>query len=200
MQCLNYLVTEAIPNGVPLDLLTTPDKVQLWQRNWEDVTRRREQRNPRADVPGLDTEDISNLLRGSQLGRRLSRQIQTEIESDDDENGDDDTNVDPDYIANDSDSEANANSDYSQDESSDLEEELADLITDMEDQQPLGEQTFLDDLLKSLCELKRGKIDWSQLDVDDLVNNYLKKPAECLKMVHDELNLVGKSYSNIHGE
>ena len=191
VQCLNYLVTEAIPNGVPLDLLTTPDKVQLWQRNWEDVTRRRERRNPRADVPGLDTEDISNLLRGSQLGRRLSRQIQTEIESDDDENGDDDTNVDPDYIANDSDSEANANSDYSQDESSDLEEELADLITDMEDQQPLGEQTFLDDLLKSLCELKRGKIDWSQLDVDDLVNNYLKKPAECLKMVHDELNLVG---------
>ena len=27
--------------------------------------------------------------------------------------------------------------------------------------------------------------------MDDLVNKYLKKPAECMKMVHDELNLVG---------
>ena len=133
----------------------------------------------------MDPEDITNLLRGSQLGRKLTRQINAEIKNDDDKNGDDDTNVDPDYY---SDSDANANSDYSQDESSDLEEELADLITDMKDQQPLEEQTFLDDLLKSLRELKRGKIDWSQLDVDDLVNNYLKKPAECLKMVHDELN------------
>ena len=66
-----------------------------------------------------------------------------------------------------------------------------DLITDTQDQQPLEDQTFLGDLFQSLHELKRGKIDWSDLDVDDLVNKYLKKPAECMKMVHDELNLVG---------
>ena len=115
------------------------------------------------------------------------------MKSDDNEADADDTNVDPDYIANDSDSEANANydSDFSHDDSSDLEEELADLITDTQDQQPLEDQTFLGDLLQSLHEFKRGKIDWSDLDVDDLVNNYLKKPAECMKMVHDELNLVG---------
>ena len=115
------------------------------------------------------------------------------MESDDDEADADDTNDDPDYIANDSDSDANANydSDFSHDDSSDLEEELTDLITDTQDQQPLEDQTFLGDLLQSLHELKRGKIDWSDLDVDDLVNKYLKKPAECMKMVHDELNLVG---------
>ena len=193
VQCINYLVTEAIPNGIPLDLLTTPDKVDLWQRNWEEVTRRRERRDQQSNAPGLDADDITNLLRGSQLGSRLMRQAQNELESDDNEADADDTNDDPDYIANDSDSDANANyeSDFSHDDSSDLEDELADLITDTQDQQPLEQQTFLGDLLQSLRELKRGKIDWFDFDVDDLVNKYLKKPAECMKMVHDELNLVG---------
>ena len=99
------------------------------------------------------------------MGSRLMRQAQNEVESDDEEADADDTNDDPDYIANDSDSDANANyeSDFSHDDSSDLEEELADLITDTQDQQPLQQQTFLGDLLQSLCELKRGKIDWSDL-------------------------------------
>ena len=39
VQCINYFVTEPIPNGIPLNLLTTPDKVDLWQCNWEEVTR-----------------------------------------------------------------------------------------------------------------------------------------------------------------
>ena len=62
VQCINYLVTEAIPNGIPLDLLTTPDKVGLWQCNREEVTRRRERCNQQTDAPGLDAEDITNLL------------------------------------------------------------------------------------------------------------------------------------------
>ena len=85
------------------------------------------------------------------------RQAQNEMESDDDEADADDTNDDPDYITNDSDSEANTNyeSDFSHDDSSDLEEELADLITDTQDQQPLEHQTFLGDLLQSLHEFAR---------------------------------------------
>ena len=51
--------------------------------------------------------------------------------------------------------------------------------------------TFLQDLLKLLCELNRGRINWAEMDVDDLVNTYLKKPPECMKMVVDELNLIG---------
>ena len=41
-QCVNYLVTEAIPNGVPLEVLITPDRVNLWQKHVEQVNRRRE--------------------------------------------------------------------------------------------------------------------------------------------------------------
>ena len=63
MQCINYLVTEAIPNGIPLNLLTTPDKVDLWQRNWEEVTRQRERRNQQTDAPGLDAEDYKFVVR-----------------------------------------------------------------------------------------------------------------------------------------
>ena len=37
VQCINYLVTEATLNGVPVDVLTTPDKVELWKKNWEEV-------------------------------------------------------------------------------------------------------------------------------------------------------------------
>ena len=33
--------------------------------------------------------------------------------------------------------------------------------------------------------------DWSEMDVNDLVNKFLKHPKECMKMVVDELNLIG---------
>ena len=97
------------------------------------------------------------------------------------------TPEDPDYIANDSNYDINYDSDYS-DASTDLEDELADLITD---QDKPTEMTFLQDLLKSLRELNRGRINWADMYVDDLVNTYLKKPLECMKMVVDELNLIG---------
>ena len=70
---------------------------------------------------------------------------------------------------------------------------LDDLLADNLDQQDsvASEMTFLEDLLQSLRELKRGKIDWSEMDVNDLVNKFLKDPKECKKMVVDELNLIG---------
>ena len=46
VQCINYLVNEATPNGVPLDVLTTPDKVELWKKNWEEVNMCREKCQP----------------------------------------------------------------------------------------------------------------------------------------------------------
>ena len=54
-----------------------------------------------------------------------------------------------------------------------------------------SEVIFLEDVLQSLRDLKRGKIDWSEMDVNDLVNKFLKDPKECMKMVVDELNLIG---------
>ena len=95
---------------------------------------------------------------------------------------------------NDSDLELNY-SDYSDDISEDLNEELDDLITDQiadeEEETFSDEMTFLDDLLQSLRDLNRGKIDWSEMDVNDLVNKFLKHPKECMKMVVDELDLIG---------
>ena len=128
---------------------------------------------PQAGPAGLDAQDITQLLQGSQLGSRLQRQVQ--IDTEDDEEADDDADADdstedPDYIANDSDYNINYDSNYS-DASTDLEDELADLITD---QDKPTEMTFLQDLLKSLCELDRGRINGAEMDVDDLVNTYLK--------------------------
>ena len=51
VQCINYLVTEAISNGVPLDVITTPDKVHLWQKNWEEVNRCHEETWPMSWSP-----------------------------------------------------------------------------------------------------------------------------------------------------
>ena len=128
----------------------------------------------RAGPAGLDAQDITQLLQGSQLGSRLQRQVK--IDTEDDEANDDadadDSTEDPDYIANDSNYNINYDSNYS-DASTDLEDELADLITD---QDKPTEMTFLQDLLKSLCELDRGRINGAEMDVDDLVNTYLKKP------------------------
>ena len=139
----------------------------------------------------MDAQDITQLLQGSQLGSRLQRQVQIDTEDEEEANIDDadadDSTEDPDYIANDSDYDKNYDSDYS-DASTDLENELADLITDQD--KPI-EMTFLQDLLKSLYELDRGRINWAEMDVDDLVNTYLKKPPKCIKMVVDELNLIG---------
>ena len=91
---------------------------------------------------------------------------------------------------NDSDLELNY-SDYSDDISEDLNAELDDLIADQEEDTFSDEMTFLEDLLQSLRDLNRGKIDWSEMDVNDLVNKFLKHPQECMKIVVDELNLIG---------
>ena len=102
---------------------------------------------------------------------------------------------------NDSDLELNY-SDYSDDISKDLNEELEDLIADQEVEETFpDEMTFLEDLLQSLRDLNRGKIDWSEMDVNDLVNKFLKHPKECMKMVVDELNLIGnliQTYTGIN--
>ena len=135
-------------------------------------------------------EDISNLFRGSQLGSRLTRQTQGDYSDDSDDNNYGEERDDTDYVVNDSDLELNY-SDYSDDISEDLNAELDDLIADQEEDTFSDEMTFLEDLLQSLRDLNRGKIDWSEMDVNDLVNKFLKHPQECMKMVVDELNLIG---------
>ena len=168
-QCVTYLVTDAIPNGVPLEVLVTPDKVNLWKKHVEHVNRRRENRPARGDsLPTLDQDDVTKLLKGSQLGSRLRRQIgdqdvtrpsgdeDTDDTTDDDSNNDSD--ADSDYIANDSDVD---DIQFDSDESSDLEEELEDILADAQELQPADQgTTFLEDLLQQLRKNKSGKINW----------------------------------------
>ena len=97
---------------------------------------------------------------------------------------------DPDYVVNDSDLELICDSDYSDADSEDLGVELQDIITDTGGE-GTTEITFLQDLLQCLRELKKGKIDWMEMDVNDLLNKFLKNPQECMKLNHNELNLIG---------
>ena len=191
MQCINHLATVAIPHNIRIDYRTTPRVLKMWEKSIDELTKRQESRPPRPADPTLAQKDISNLFRGSQLGSRITRQTQHDNSDDSDDENYGDTQDDPDYVVNDSDLELNY-SDYSDDISEDLNEELEDLITDQEEEDTVpDEMTFLEDLLQSLRDLNRGKIDWSEMDVNDLVKKFLKHPKECMKMVVDELNLIG---------
>ena len=176
-KCVDCLVTKALPNVTPLDILVTPNKVNLWMKHVDQINRRRENR-PQRGTTGLDQEDLSQLLRSSQLGRHMRRQIQSQDVTDDSDNEDstdeDDNDSDSDCIANDSDID---NINFDSDNSSDLEQELEDILADVQNlQDDNQESTFLEDLLQKLRDNRSGKINWLLLDVDDLVNDYLKKP------------------------
>ena len=195
-QCVNYLVTDTILNGVPLEVLVTPDKVNLWKKHVEQVSRRRENRpaSSGTNIHTLNQDDVTNLLQGSQLGSRPQRQVRdANSDEDSDENfdtddGDDDSDANSDYIANDSDVDDIY---FDSDESSDLEDELEDILADAQELQPADQgTTFLEDLLQRPRRNKSGKINWLILDVNDLVNDYLRKPMQCMKLVHDELNII----------
>ena len=160
----------------------------------DELTKCQASRPPRPPDPTLAQKDMSNRFRGSQLGSRITRQTQGDYSDDSDDDNYGEEQDDPDYVVNDSDLELNY-SDYSGDISEDLNAELDDLIadqiTDEEEETFSDEMTFLEDLLQSLRDLNRGKIDWSEMDVNDLVNKFLKHPKECMKMVVDKLNLIG---------
>ena len=54
MQCINHLVTVAIPRNICIDYHTTPRVLEMWQ------TKCQESRPPHPPNPTLGKEDISN--------------------------------------------------------------------------------------------------------------------------------------------
>ena len=58
MQCINHLVTVAIPHEIPIDYRTTPKVLQLWQKSIEELTKCQESRPPRPPNPTLGQDDI----------------------------------------------------------------------------------------------------------------------------------------------
>ena len=193
VRCLNHLITVVVPNEYPIDYSTSPRVLEMWKKSIEDLNKRRDNRPARPETPTLAPDDITHLLKGSQLGSRISRQVQDDGDDSDDGHSENDDEDDPDYIVNDSDLEVvYDDSDYS-DDSEDLNEELDDIIADSQTdtEGPARQTTFLEDLLECLLDLSKGKVDWTEMDVDDLVNKFFKSPEECMKLVHDELNLIG---------
>ena len=170
-----------------------PRVLEMWKKSIEDPNKRRDSRPVQPETPTLAPDDITHLLKGSQLGSRISRQLQDDGNDSDGDSENDDED-DPDYVVNDSDMEVvYDDSDYS-DDSDDLNEELDDIIADSQtdtEGTTAGQTTFLEDLLECLCDLSKGKVDWSEMDVDDSVNTFFKSPKQCMKLVHDELNLIG---------
>ena len=136
----------------------------------------------------LQSSDVTNLLRGSQLGRRLASKStassgcsQQPSDSSDDE-----------FIFNDSeyDSESDyISSDYN-DSDEDMEREVQDLIRDTDSIGDISSSTFLQEVLESLRSINKGSINWNIIDVNDLVKDYFQKPDACLKMTHDHLNAI----------
>ena len=69
-QYINFILNEAIPNGIPISLIVTPDKIQIWRRHCQQVMDRRS-RHIAHNQDKLDSDDISKLMSGSKLGRRI---------------------------------------------------------------------------------------------------------------------------------
>ena len=107
-QCINFFLNEAIPNGIPISLIVTPDKTQIWRRHCQQVLDRIS-RHIACNQDKLDSDDITNLMSGSKLGRRIAQRVTPETTDNlsSDENSDD-----KDYIFHDSDVDSIHSSDY----------------------------------------------------------------------------------------
>ena len=184
--CLKFIMDEVIPNKLELDWNIDGDKLKTWSTYCSEQKKSKgRRRSATRDI--LQSSDVTNLLRGSQLGRRLaSKSTVQPYESTDDEDDSED-----DFIYNDSDCDYESDyisSDYESDD--DMEMELQDLIRDTESTQDVNSSTFLQEVLQALRSINKGSINWDIIDADDLVKDYFQNPDACLKMTHDHLNAI----------
>ena len=190
-KCINFILNEAIPNGIPISLIVTPDKVQIWNRHCQQVMNRRSRHVARAQDK-LDSDDISKLMSGSKLGRRISQRVSADTSNSfsSDEDSDDD-----DYIYRDSDVESDHSSDYDSSDNisdeEDLDEELQALLDDESDRPEPSEPSFLEDVMTNFKYIGKGPIDWEDKSIDYLVSEFLQKPVNCMKLLHEHLNAIG---------
>ena len=184
--CLKFFMDEVIPNKLELDWNIDPDKLKTWSTYCSEQ-RKSKGRRRSATRDTLQCSDVTNLLRGSQLGRRLASKstVQPYDSTDDEDDSEDD------FIYNDSDYEFESDyisSDYESED--DMEMELQDLIRDTESTQDVNSSTFLQEVLQALRAINKGSINWEIIDANDLVKDYFQNPDACLKMTHDHLNAI----------
>ena len=190
-QCISFILNEAIPNGIPISLIVTPDKIQIWRRHCQQVMDRRS-RHIACNQDKLDSDDITKLMSGSKLGRRIAQRVTPEttdnLSSDEGSDGED-------YIFHDSDIDSIHSSDYDSSdyfsEEEDLDEELQSFLDDESDTPDTSEPQFLEDVLTNFRYIGKGPIDWQDKNIDYLVSEVLQKPENCLKLLHEHLNVIG---------
>ena len=107
-QCINFILHEAIPNGIPIGLIVTPDKIQIWRKHCQQVMDRRSRHIAR-NQDKLDSDDINKLVSGSKLGRRIAQRVTPDTS---DNLSSDEDSDDEDYIFHDSDVDSIHSSDY----------------------------------------------------------------------------------------
>ena len=127
---------EVIPNKLELDW--NIDGLKTWSTYCSEQRKSKgRRRSATRDI--LHSSDVTNLLRGSQLGKSTVQPYESTNDEDDSEDdfiyNDNDCNYESDYIS----------SDYDSDD--DMEMKLQDLIRDTKSTQDVNSSTFLQDVL-----------------------------------------------------
>ena len=107
-QCINFILNEAIPNGIPISQIVTPDKIQILRRHCQQVMDRRS-RHIACNQDKLDSDDITILMSCSKLGRRIAQRVTSDTT---DNLSSDEDSDDEDYIYHDSDVDSVYSSEY----------------------------------------------------------------------------------------
>ena len=136
------------------------------------------------------------------LGRRIAQRVTPDTT---DNLSSDEDSDDEDYIFHDSDVDSIHSSDYDSSdyfsEEEDLDEELQSLIDDEPDTPETSEPQFLEDVLTNFRYICKGTIDWEDKNIDYLVSEVLQKPENCLKLLHEHLNVIRnliKTYTGVN--
>ena len=101
----------------------------------------------------------------------------------------DEDSDDEDYIFHDSDVDSVHSSDYDSSDyfsvEEDLDEKLQSLLDDEPDTPDTSKPQFLEDVLINFRYIGKGPIDWEDKNIDYLVSEFLQKPENCLKLLHE---------------
>ena len=189
---MKFILNEVIPKKLELNWNIDAYDLQKWSTYCSEQKKLRVRRRITTRET-LQSSDVTNLLRGSQLGRRLASKstASTGCSQQPSDSSDDDDSEDE-FIFNDSEYDSESDyilSDYN-DSDEDMEMEVQDLIRDRDSIRDVSSSTFLQEVLESLRSINKGSINWNIVDVNDLVMDYFQKPDACLKMTHDHLNAI----------
>ena len=75
------------PNEYAIDYSTSPRILEMWKKSIEDLNKHHDSTPVRPETPTIAPDDITHLLKGSQLGSRISRLVQDDGDDSDGDSG-----------------------------------------------------------------------------------------------------------------